>query len=418
MTDGLARLNAELKDGETATQAREIGEALGEGAAVAADALVTVIEHLDELVLAAQVVGSVGLAKFLLSTAAAAREASAAYVAKGIAARAASANATAGLAAEGVAATSLSGQIRLAAMAEVQKSQATAVAAKAAQAAALAHYAEAEAAVAAGASARVLAQRQLIAAQALVALRAASQQAAIAQTELAAAQNLAAAASTRMGAAAITARGAGSALLGMVGGPWVAAFMAAGAAVWYTVSAVGAQEAAFKSVNDAVADTAAEYERARVAQAALGGQSGTLVTAQDTAAVAAASLTGEVSKLADAHYLAAAAAKAHILQELRLKALTASGQAEQAVANFNRVRQGERGRAYAGLAGGGRGAGPADVAGVYADADARALTSQEFRTLGPAAANARTATAQVRAAEREGLDTYVVAPTSAGGRRR
>lgn len=418
VTSGLGRLNDQLGDGATADRAREVGEALGEGAAVAADALVYVIDHLDELTVAAQALGGVALARFLLSTATAAREAAAAYIAKGVAARAASANASAGLAAETVAAGSLSGQIRAAAAAEVQKSQATLAAANAARASALAHYAEAEAAVAAGGSATVMAQRQIIAANALNTLRAASAQAAAAQAELAAAQNLSAIASTRMGAAAIAARGGASALLGVVGGPWGAAFLAAGAAVYYTVSAVQAQEEAFTSVNRAVAETAAEYEAARQAQAALGSESQGVVTAQDAAAVAAASLTGEVSKLADEHYRAAAAAKAHALEELRLQALTAATNAQDAVRNFNTVRQTERGRAYGAQAAGGRGAGPADVANIYADADARALQSDEYQTLLTAADNARTAAENVRTYAARSLDDLVVRPpanTATGG---
>lgn len=299
VTDGLDRLNDVLGDGDTAADARELGAALGEGAAVAADAVGVLVDNIELVQTAAMALGGVALARWM---------------------------GTAAVATQGLAA-------------------------------------------------------QLLA----------------------------------TGSAAGVARLGLTSLLALVGGPVGAAFLATGAAVYYTVQAVQASEEAFTSVNDAVAATAAEYERARQAQAALGGESGRLVSAQDSAAVAAAQLTGEVSKLADEHYRAAAAAKAQILEELRLRAITAGGQAEAAVDNFNRRRASLRGQSYGALAAGGRGAGPSELAASYASADELALQTEEFRTLAPAARNARTAAEQYLAERARGLDDYLTAPTPSGG---
>ena len=249
----------------------------------------------------------VGLARFLISTAAAAHQAAAAYVAKGVAARAAAANVSAGLASEAVASTSLAGQIRLAAAAEVQRSQATLTAANASRAAALALYAQSQAAVAAGASAGVLAQRETLAAQALVGVRVASQQAAVAQVELAAAQNLAATASTRAGAAAIAARGGMSALMSLVGGPWGAAFLAAGAAVWVVTDALedakqrtAEAEANTRSHSKAMDEAGAFLEEAAMQAAAFGDNNDGAVGGTDALSGATARLAEQTWALANA----------------------------------------------------------------------------------------------------------------------
>ncbi len=86
MTEGLAALNAELTDGDTAAQAREIGEALGEGAAAAAEAVAFLVDNIEAFQTAAAAVAGVALARYLGGVAAAAQLTAARLVATGSAA--------------------------------------------------------------------------------------------------------------------------------------------------------------------------------------------------------------------------------------------------------------------------------------------------------------------------------------------
>lgn len=124
-----------------------------------------------------------------------------------------------------------------------------------------------------------------------------------------------------LGLAAGGAKGAMSGLLALVGGPWGAAFLAAGSAVYFLVKAHEAEEAKSRELQRALQEGRAEYEAYAAAKVALGKTTGDVITAEDQAATAAANLAGEVDKLADAHYRAAAAAQYHALEALKLKAV-------------------------------------------------------------------------------------------------
>ncbi|MNU42676.1 hypothetical protein D3C71_314410 [compost metagenome] len=415
VTSGLASLNAELGDGETAANAREIGMALGEGAAMAAEVVAFLVDHVDDLQMAMTAAAGVGLVRMLVSTAQAAQQATAAYLAKGGAARASTLMAQQGLAAEAAALGGVRGAIIQAAAAEVAAAQAVRSGAVARELAAKAAHDQARADLANIASSSTLAQRRAALAVAEAELAAARNASAAAAGRVAVAEAGHARSLTVMGQAASLAKGGMGALLAMVGGPWGAAFLAAAAAVMWTTNAIQAQEKKFNDVNKAVAETKAEYDALRAAQQAVAGTGVQVISAQDQAAVAAASLTGEVDKLADAHWRAAAAAKAQILEILRLKALEAGDQAASAVENFNTRRQGLRGQAYVAMAGGGRAAAPGQVAGLYESADAKAIKTEEFATMVAGGENARIALQTYQTEQARDLSNYRPETSTASG---
>lgn len=336
VTDGLKRLNAELGSEEAAERARDIGRALGEAATVGADALIFLIDHLDELQTAAEAVAGVALVRFLTGTAAAAREAAAAYVVKAGAARTAAATAQQGLAAEAVALGGVRGAI-------VQAAQAEVVAARAIQTTTLQRVAAAEAALALArveaatiTNSATLAQRRQAVALAEAELTAARNASAVAAGRVAVAEAGQARSLTGLGQAASMARGGLSAVLGLVGGPWGAALMAGGAAAYYL--AKGLEESHQQAQNSikTADDLRASYAAIDAANDALADSTVEVTTAQEAAAVRAALLTGEVDKLTDAHWRAAAAAKAHALEEAGARVQAARNQLLQAETQVQR----------------------------------------------------------------------------------
>lgn len=406
MADGLKRLNAELGSEEAAERARDIGRALGEAATVGADALIFLIDHLDELQTAAEAVAGVALVRFLTGTAAAAREAAAAYVVKAGAARTAAATAQQGLAAEAVALGGVRGAI-------VQAAQAEVVAARAIQTTTLQRVAAAEAALALArveaatiTNSATLAQRRQAVALAEAELTAARNASAIAAGRVAVAEAGQARSLTGLGQAAGVAKAGMSGLLGLVGGPWGAAFLAAGAAVYALVKAQEAEEAKSRELQGVLEEGRARYVALDEARRALGGSTGEVIAAEDQAAVSAANLAGEVDKLADAHYRAAAAAQWHALQELKLQATKSKTAADEALEQYNQRRQiaasAERtvSTPY--------GSAPMIGGSPYTAAgDARARNSEEYRTAAGLIEVATRDQAEVRAAEarlRDGVD--------------
>lgn len=416
MNDGLARLNEQLSDDSTATQAREIGEALGQGAAFAADMLVVVIDNLDELVLAAQVVAGVGLARYLVSTAAAAQQAAAAFIVKAGAARTAALTTEQALAGEAAALTGIRGAIISVAQAEIAAAVAAGEAAAARELGAKAAVDAARADLANASSSLTLAQRRQAVAVAEAELTVARNASTAAVGRVMAAEAGHARSLTALGQVGGAAKGALGGLLAMVGGPWGAAFLAAGGAVWYLVNAHNAEVAAVKEVTDWVEDANAAHERAVAAAAALGRESASLVTTEESAAVAAASLTGEVDKLAEAHYRAAAAAKAHALELAVALMLEAKEKTTDAQAQFTtRRRINAQTETMVSTP-----YGTTAAIGINSTegGDARSLQSQEYRNLTGATAELIRRTATVTDIVNRPLDAFVpeaVAPNTGGG---
>lgn len=412
MAAGLQAVNEQLRSEDGLNTARELGESLGEAFTAGAKGAIFLAQNIDNVVLAAQMLAGVALVRWLVTTAGEARAAAGAYAAKGVAARSAAAQGVASAAAEGAANITLTGQIRAAAAAEVAKAEASLVAARATLALANAQAAEARSTLVATGAGVAYTEAKVALTAANARLIAAENGVALAAGRVAAAQGVATASTTLMGRAMVTARAAASGLLGLVGGPWGAAFLAAGAAVYYTVRAN--QEAAEKirDANEEAKRTADAYRAQAAAAKVLGDESGRLATETDTAAVAAAQMTGETDKLADAHYRAAAGAKAQAVEELRLAAILAGKRATEATEAFQRRRSSETGQAYAMQAGGGRGAGPNVGADVQRAGAQAALASTEFETMRIEAGNARTAAAQLRAEMERPLASYL--PDSAG----
>lgn len=415
MSEGLARLNAELGDDAAAERARQLGRAMAEGVNMAADAAILLADNLDMVFLVAQAVAGVALSRWLITTATEARAAAGAYILKGQAARTAAADAAAGAAQETAALTTVRGAIIAAAQAEATAAAGQVTATEARMANVQAALAQARAEQANASSSLTRAQRltavTLAEAEATAATNAHT--AALARQQ-AADVNLARS-KTLLGQAAVGARGAMSGLLGLVGGPWGAAFLAAGAAVVWTTRALQEQEAKFKKVKDAVAASAASYQQAERAAKALGLQSAHVVSAQDQAIVSTASLTGEVDKLADANYRAAAAAKALVIEQLRVKTLGAKDTVAVALENFNTVRQGNRAQAYASMAGGGRAAAPGQVVDLYQAADRKTVASEQYQDLLDATAESERWTAALNEESKRGLANYLPDTTTASG---
>ncbi|MND22311.1 hypothetical protein D3C80_126870 [compost metagenome] len=307
VTSGLASLNAELGDGETAANAREIGLALGEGAAMAAEVVAFLVDHVDDLQMAMTAAAGVGLARGLVSTAQAAQQATAAYLAKGGAARASTLMAQQGLAAEAAALGGVRGAVIQAAAAEVAAAQAIRSGAVARELAAKAAYDQARADLANVASSSTLAQRRAALAVAEAELAAARTASAAAAGRVAVAEAGHARSMTLMGQAASLAKGGMGGLLAMVGGPWGAAFLAAGAAVWFVkdaldkyVARVLTAESNTKAYAEAMLD-ASKYLREAGEQAQqFGAENSGAVGGTNALTSATASLTAQTFALANA----------------------------------------------------------------------------------------------------------------------
>lgn len=413
--EGLSSLNDQLKDGETAADARDLGVALGEGATMAAQGLAFAIEHVDELTLAAQGLAGVALARFLIASAAAAQQAAAAYLLKAGAQRAATLAAQEGLATEGAALTGVRGALVQVAAAEVTAASAARQSAVARELAAKAALDQARAELAVISSSQTSAQRRAALAAAEIELAAARTASAAATGRVVAAEAAHARSMTGLGQAAGVARGAMGGLLALVGGPWGAAFLAAGAAIWFVTDALSDEARATEDLSGRIETNTARLKAAEEAAAALGAESVGLVTAQDSAAIAAAQLTGEVDKLADAHYRAAAAAKAHAIEEARLRVASGLADLEQAQTAFDRRRRTEAQTdtqvwtPY----------GPTNSIGVTQSptGDRRAIQSDEYRNLVEATAVVRADTAALTDLRSQTLSEFApdIVPTAPTG---
>ncbi len=306
-TDGLSRLNEELDSPESLQRAEALGSALAEGMTLAADTAIVLVDNLDEILLVGQAIAGGALIRWLVTSGVEARVAAAAYLAKGAAARAASATAVAGATAEGVANTTLTGQIAAAAAAEVAKAEANLVAAKAALTNANAIATEARVQLAATAAGVGYVDAKIALTAANAGLIAAENAVAIAAGRVAAAQGVATASTTGFGAATLAARGAGAGLLGLVGGPWGAAFLAAGAAVWFVADALEDQrertalaEANTRSNNEAMADAARFLQEAAQQSRAFGDDNDGAVGGTNALTSATSALADQTFRLASA----------------------------------------------------------------------------------------------------------------------
>lgn len=353
LTDGLARLNAELGDAESLARAEALGTALAEGLTLAADAAIFLSDHLDTVVVGAEALAGVALIRWLTTASAEARAAAAAFLMKGQAARIAAAEVGAGAAQEVVAANSIRAALTAAAQAEVVAAEATVAATAAELEATTARLAAAEAAQARALAETRVGQTSMVSATSLQNLARAEAATATAQAEATVATNAHTVALQRqqaadvglarsksaLGLAANGAKGAMSGLLALVGGPWGAVFLAAGAAVYYLVKAHEAEEAKSRELQEVLQKGRAEYDAYAAAKVALGKTTGDVISAEDQAATAAANLAGEVDKLADAHYRAAAAAQYHALEALKLKAVESRAAADEAIGRYNERRR-------------------------------------------------------------------------------
>lgn len=353
MTDGLARLNEELGSAETAARAEALGEALAQGLNLAADAAIFLSDHLDEVIIGAQALTAVAVVRWLGGVSTGARQAAAAYLLKGQAARIAGIEGTTAATAEAVAVTTLTGAITASAQAEVRAAAANAAATAAEVEATAVRLAAAEAAQVRALAETRVGQAGMASAASLTNLARAEAATAVAQAEAAAAANVHTAALQRqqaadvglarsksaLGLAAGGAKGAMSGLLALVGGPWGAAFLAAGSAVYFLVKAQEAEDKKSRELQGVLEEGRARYAALDQARKALGGSTGEVIAAEDQAAVSAANLAGEVDKLADAHYRAAAAAQWHALQELKLQASKSRTAADEAIGQYNQRRQ-------------------------------------------------------------------------------
>lgn len=419
MTVGLRELNRELSSPEGLRTAANLGEALGEGFTAAAKGAIFLADNIDNIVMAAQLLAGGALIRWLAVSAAEARTAAVAYALKGASARAAGAAGVSSALSEAGANVTLRAGLQAAAAAEVEKASAALVAAKAHLAATNAIATEARQTLAATTAGVAYVDAKVALTRANAALIAAESGVAAAAGRVAVAQGVATASTTAMASAMTLARGAASGLLALVGGPWGAAFLAAGAAIYFMVRANNEAAEAIRDANEEARSTADAYRRQAEAAKILGNQSGDLASDTDVAAVAAAKMTGETDKLADAHYRAAAAAKAQAVEELRLAAVLAGQRATAATEAFNRRRNtatrtargpiGEPG-ARAAMAG----AALAGLPSAEQTGAQVAIASTEYQTMTLEARNARTAAEQLRAEMERPLASYLP-DTPAGG---
>ena len=304
---GVGSLADRLGDPATVQNARDLGLALGHAASVAAEGLAWAADNADLLIVAAQALAGIGVARVLVATAAGAREAAAAYVLKAGAARSSALTAQQALAGEAAALTGVRGALVQAAAAEVAAAQAARASALAREMAAKAALDQARADLANVSSSNTLAQRRAALAAAEAELAAARTASAAAAGRVAVAEAGHARSMTVLGQAAGLARGGMSALLNLVGGPWGAAFLAAGAAVWAVSDAISdAQQraATAKASTDAYAaamQEAAEWlDEASGGARAFGKESAGAVAGTNLLAGATGGLADQVFRLANA----------------------------------------------------------------------------------------------------------------------
>ncbi|HVY35000.1 MAG TPA: tape measure protein, partial [Caulobacteraceae bacterium] len=258
---GISGLDSTLSSSQAADKAREIGTALGQLTGLGAQGLTAIIQNLDALEIAAG--GALGVMT------------------------ASKIGAIAGAWADARAATaSAAAEARVLAAAHLEAAQATLAVARAQQTAMSSGltYAERQAAVA-------------------VAVRGV----AVAEAELAAA-------TVAAGGAAVTAETALGGLLGLVGGPWGAAFLAAGAGVAYVTKALGEASVQQQEMAKRTRDATEALEGAKKILGELNlGDLGT--QAQDDQKWIEA-LTGKVGALADELYRVASAKKTAAINDL------------------------------------------------------------------------------------------------------
>ncbi|ALL14257.1 tape measure protein [Caulobacter henricii] len=324
MREGLAELNAELASPESKEAARALGRLLGEGLSDAASIAAFLAQNINGIALAAQTVVGVGLARWIATTTIEARAAAAAYLLKAQTATTAAASATEGAIVEARAVTSLRGAIEAAARAELQSAVAARESALARETLAAAtlrqHGAQLQASASSQTSAR--AQAAYAAAQAELTIAqnatvAASARAEVAQVGLSRASSV-------TGAAMRGLSGAASGLMGLLGGPWGIAFMAAGAAVAFVAHEVAegerrAQEAleTQQSYAAAMSEAAAILAEAGVNTRAFASDTRNAISPTDGLTGSTRDLTVQTLKLADARRQAAVAALAENETKLR-----------------------------------------------------------------------------------------------------
>lgn len=422
MTIGLRELNQELSSPDGLKTAARLGETLGEAFTAAARGVIFLADNLDKVVMGAQLLAGGMLIRWLVVSAAEARTAAIAYAVKGAAARAAAANATAGAATEAAANLGLRASLQAVALAEVQKAQAAGVAAAAQVAEAQATVAATRAQLTATATGLTYAQRKAALVAANQALVVAEGAAAAAALRLSAAQGVATASTTAMASAMALARGAGAGLLALVGGPWGAAFLAAGAAVYFLWQRQAEADRKAAELSKSIEEQTRQLAAAAEASKVLGRESGGLASEQDIGIVAAAKLTGETDKLADAHYRAAAAAKAHALAEIDAAiAIARTNLTEASAAYGQRREQSVRRSRGPREPGSGAAAGGAALAGLDLEAqnqrtaDAVMRGSPEAAQRSAAQRNLAELERQRKAEAERKLETFIETPAGGDG---
>lgn len=315
ITSGLAKLNDELASPESLERAEALGEALADGVNLAADAAVWLANNLDLVVGSAQALASVAVVRWLTASAVEARGAAAAYILKGQAARIAAADATAAGVQEVAALNTVRGAIIAAAQAEAQAAAVQVAATATRVTAAEATLAQARAEQANAASSLTRAQRLAAVAVAEAEVTVATNAHTTALVRQQAADGGLARSKTLLGQAAKGASSALKGMLAMVGGPWGAAFLAAGAAVWILTDSMRKQAEVERENAAWIAQKHAALTAAKEAATKARIETGELTAAESAAAIQAATLTGEQDKLADAYWRVAAAAKAAALAQ-------------------------------------------------------------------------------------------------------
>jgi tape measure domain-containing protein len=320
MREGLAELNAELASPESQEAARALGRLLGEGLSDAASIAAFLAQNLNGIALAAQTVVGVGLARWIATTTIEARAAAAAYLLKSQTATAGAASATEAAIVEGRAVTSLRGAIEAAARAELQSAVAAREAALAREALTAATLRQYGSQLQASASAQTSARAQSAYAAAQAELNIAQNASAAASIRAEVAQANLARSTTLMGSAMRGASSMASGLVGLLGGPWGIAFIAAvgGAALLSQhLAKLEAETAQFdantRSVAGALEDTAKYATMASDGVSRLGINSSNAASPTDELAKA-------MGRFADETYRAAAAQKTLAINSLMKEA--------------------------------------------------------------------------------------------------
>ncbi len=324
MREGLTELNAELASPQAQEAARALGRLLGEGLSDAASIAAFLAQNINGIALAAQLVVGVGLARWIATTTIEARAAAAAYLLKAQTATAGAASATEGAIVEGRAVTSLRGAIEAAARAELQGAVAAREAALAREALAAATLRQHGAQLQASASAQTSTRNQAAYAAAHAELTIAQNATVAASARAEVAQAGLTRASSVTGAAMRGLSGAASGLMGLLGGPWGIAFMAAGAAVAFVAHEVAegerrAQEALVtqQSYAAAMSEASAILAEAGVNTRAFASDTRNAISPTDSLTGSTRDLTVQTLKLADARRQAAVAALAENETKLR-----------------------------------------------------------------------------------------------------